>query len=74
MSMDDTDIAAIARGLSPLIAKAIKGCREYDDGWYFKTGTARGTIPLGLATRTIDGNRLTPLGLAVRAHLETDHG
>ena len=65
-----TDVAEIARGLTKAQRETIANTRgTHEDGnFWFPLGSARG-IPTELKTRTVIGHCLTPLGLAVRAHL-----
>ncbi len=63
------DLGALAGRLEPRHRSALLGAQAlYPGGWFYRLGSARGTIPLGLGVRTIDGVALTPLGLALRTH------
>lgn len=66
-----TDIAQIAAGLSEAHKSSIIATRTDGDGEYwFVPGSARG-IPPELKVRGPELMWLTPLGLAVRAHLRS---
>lgn len=65
------DARDIAEGLDSQMRNAILRTRGPDeDGLYwFDLGSARG-LPVELKQRTVVGHCLTPLGIAVRQHLE----
>lgn len=64
------DVAKIAAGLTKAQRDAVLNTRGPDaDGLaWFALGSARG-LPGEIKQRTVVGHCLTPLGLAVRAHL-----
>lgn len=65
-----TDLNKLARGLIPLQRKAVMRAWCDGDTWWIRRGTGRGLMPLGITARSIDGAYLTPLGLALKAHIE----
>jgi hypothetical protein len=71
-----SDLDKLAKSLTAAQREAVVRTTGDDRGRYkFAVGSSRG-IPTELKARWIDGSYLTPLGLALRAHLkgQSDEG
>ena len=67
-------IEKLAKDLLPGQRLAFTHAYEEDGRWWIISGTGRGLMDMGCTARSFDGAYLTPLGLALRAHLAKENG